>query len=48
MANTWGEITEPVTVIHYKDGDGMDRYTAIPKDEYEEFSECPYGKEKKS
>lgn len=48
VANTWGEITEPVTVIHYKDSDGMDRYTAIPKDEYEEFSECPYGKEKES
>lgn len=48
VANTWGEITEPVTVIQYQDNDGMDHFTAIPKDEYEAFSECPYGKEKQA
>ena len=41
----WGEFDEPVTVIPYDDEFGMHRFTALPKDEYEAFSECQYGKE---
>lgn len=41
----WGEFDEPVTVIPYQDEFGMQRFTALPKDEYEAFSERQYGKE---
>lgn len=41
----WGDFDEPVTVIPYQDEFGMPRFTALPKDEYEAFSECQYGKE---
>jgi DNA invertase Pin-like site-specific DNA recombinase len=42
IANTWGEITEPVTVVYYEDEYGMPYYTAYPKDEYEQSDDCPY------
>ncbi len=45
VANTWQGITEPVTVVPYKDEYGMQHFTAFPKDEYEAFSDCPYGKD---
>lgn len=44
IANGWGEIDEPVTVIAYKDKYGMRQFTAFPKDEYEASEECPYKK----
>ena len=44
IANGWGEITEPITVIGYKDEYGMKHFTAYPKDEYEASEECPYTK----
>ena len=42
IANGWGEITEPTTVIGYKDEYGMQQFTAYPKAEYELSDECPY------
>jgi len=44
IANGWGEITEPITVIAYTDEYGMRQFTAYPKDEYEASAECPYTK----
>ena len=37
VANSWGEITEPIVVVQYEDEYGMRRFTAYPKDEYDEF-----------
>jgi len=37
VANGWGEIREPIVVIQYDDEYGMRKFTAFPKDEYEEF-----------
>ncbi len=46
IANGWGEINEPTTVVGYKDEYGMQQFTAYPKAEYELSDECPYkGKE---
>jgi DNA invertase Pin-like site-specific DNA recombinase len=42
VANEWGDITEPVTAFFYEDEYGMPHYTAYPKDEYEQSTECPY------
>lgn len=42
IANDWGEITEPTTVIGYEDEYGMRCFTAYPKSEYEISDECPY------
>lgn len=42
IANSWGEITEPTTVIGYKDEYGMQQFTAYPKAEFELSDECPY------
>lgn len=42
VADSWGEITEPTTVIGYKDEYGMQQFTAYPKAEYELSDECPY------
>lgn len=42
VANSWGEITEPTTVIRYKDEYGMAHYTGYPKEEYESSPDCPY------
>lgn len=42
IANAWGEITEPTTVIRYEDEYGMRHFTAYPKSEYELSDECPY------
>ncbi len=44
-AKDWGEVTEPLTVIAYKNEYGHRLYTAIPKEEYERSSDCPYRKE---
>lgn len=44
VADAWG-VTEPVTVVPYKDKNGMNRFTAFPKDEYDASEECPYRKE---
>lgn len=44
-AKDWGEITEPVTVIAYKNEYGHRLYTAMPKEEYERSADCPYRKE---
>lgn len=46
IADSWGEIKEPTTVIAFKDEYGMQQFTAYPKAEYESSDECPYkGKE---
>lgn len=37
VANSWGEITEPIVVVQYEDEYGMRRFTAYPKDEYDAF-----------
>lgn len=37
VANDWGEITEPIVAVQYKDEYGMRRFTAYPKDEYDAF-----------
>lgn len=42
VANSWGDITEPTTVIQYKDEYGMAHYTGYPKEEYESSPDCPY------
>ena len=42
VANAWVGIAEPVTVIPYQDEYFMQRFTAIPKVEYDAFSDCPY------
>lgn len=42
VANSWGEISEPTTVICYKDEYGMTQYTGYPKEEYEASPDCPY------
>lgn len=42
IANAWVGIAEPVTVIPYQDEYFMQRFTAIPKVEYDTFSDCPY------
>lgn len=42
IAATWGDITEPTTVIAYEDEYGMKQYTGFPKDEYELSEDCPY------
>lgn len=42
IADSWGEITEPTTVICYEDEYGMRHFTAYPKSEYELSDECPY------
>lgn len=42
VANSWGEITEPTTVIEYKDEYGMRHFTGYPKEEYESSPDCPY------
>ena len=44
-AKDWGEINEPLTVIAYKNEYGHRLYTAMPKEEYERSSDCPYRKE---
>lgn len=43
-AEPWGEITEPLTIIPYKNEYGHRLYTAIPKEEYERSADCPYRK----
>lgn len=48
VTKAWGDFDEPVTVIPYEDEFGMQRFTALPKDEYEAFSECQYGKDEDS
>ena len=45
VAKDWGEITEPLTVIAYKNEYGHRLYTAVPKEEYERSEDCPYRKE---
>lgn len=45
VADCWGEITEPVVVVPYKDEIGNKYYTAYPKDEYEQSEECEYRKD---
>ena len=42
VADEWGEISEPVTVLAGKDTYGMREYTAYPKEEYEQSADCPY------
>lgn len=42
VANNWGEISEPTTVVEYKDEYGMKHYTGYPKEEYESSPDCPY------
>ena len=42
VADEWGEISEPVTVLAGKDKYGMREYTAYPKEEYEQSADCPY------
>ena len=42
VANAWVGISEPVTVIPYQDEYFMQRFTAIPKVEFDTFSDCPY------
>lgn len=42
IAYSWGEITEPTTVVCYKDEYGMRQYTGYPKEEYESSPDCPY------
>lgn len=42
IANSWGDITEPTTVIGYEDDYGMRQFTAYPKAEYELSGDCPY------
>lgn len=37
VANSWGEIKEPIVVVQYEDEYGMRRFTAYPKDEYDAF-----------
>lgn len=37
VANSWGEITEPIVAVQYEDEYGMRRFTAYPKDEYDAF-----------
>lgn len=37
VANSWGEISEPIVVVQYEDEYGMRRFTAYPKDEYDAF-----------
>lgn len=42
VANSWGEITEPTTVVCYTDEYGMKHFTGYPKEEYEASPDCPY------
>lgn len=42
IANSWGEITEPTTVVCYEDEYGMKHFTGYPKEEYESSPDCPY------
>ena len=42
IASSWGELKEPMTVLKYTDEYGMERFTAIPKVEYEASKDCPY------
>ena len=42
IANSWGDIIEPTTVVGYKDEYGMQHFTAYPKAEYELSDDCPY------
>lgn len=42
IASSWGELKEPMTVLKYTDEYGMERFTAIPKVEYEASEDCPY------
>lgn len=42
VADSWGEITEPTTVVCYKDEYGMKQFTGYPKEEYESSPDCPY------
>ena len=42
VANSWGEITEPTTVVCYEDEYGMKQFTGYPKEEYESSPDCPY------
>lgn len=42
VANSWGEITEPTTVVCFEDEYGMKRFTGYPKEEYESSPDCPY------
>lgn len=47
VANGWGEINEPTTVLSYLDEYGMKHFTGYPKEEYESSEECPYFIERK-
>lgn len=42
VADSWGDITEPTTVVCYTDEYGMKRFTGYPKEEYESSPDCPY------
>ena len=42
VANSWGEITEPTTVVCFEDEYGMKHFTGYPKEEYESSPDCPY------
>ena len=42
VANSWGDITEPTTVVGYLDEYGMKHFTGYPKEEYESSEDCPY------
>ncbi|MDD3194119.1 MAG: recombinase family protein [Oscillospiraceae bacterium] len=44
VAGSWG-VTEPVTVVPYKDEHGMNHFTAYPKAEYDASADCPYRKD---
>lgn len=48
IANSWGDVIEPLTVVAYKDEYGMQQFTAYLKEEYEASSECPYTKKGQS
>ena len=42
IAAEWGSLDEPTTVVVYEDEYGMRRFTAYPKEEFEESDECVY------
>lgn len=42
IADRWGTVTEPTTVVCYRDEYGMKHFTGYPKEEYESSPGCPY------
>jgi site-specific DNA recombinase len=44
VADAW-DITEPVTVVPYKDEHHLNQFTAYPKAEYDASEDCPYRKD---